>query len=207
MKPKEERRAPGVQWKVFGGFAVFTAVILALLWIFQIVFLDTFYKAIKVNEIKSAAQSVCGRINSSSLQEELQGIALNNQICIIVCDGRGNRLYSENAVPNCVIHRLSAWDLAMVYTLTAQNGGSYFERFPQEVRQTILLPGGGGSISFAEESPEVMIYAQLVTRADGKQLLDATGITALDVTGLGKGVYVVEMECDGETAHSKVLKK
>ena len=42
---------------------------------------------------------------------------------------------------------------------------------------------------------------------DGKQLLDATGTTALDVTGLGKGVYVVEMECDGETAHSKVLKK
>lgn len=171
MKPKEERRAPGVQWKVFGGFAVFTAVILVLLWVFQVVFLDTFYKAIKVNEIKTAAQDVCGRIDSVSLQDELQRIALNNQICIIICDGQGSRLYSENAVPNCIIHRLNSWDLAMVYTLTAQNGGSYFERFPQEVRQTILLPGGRETITFAEESPEVMIYAQLVTRADGKQLL------------------------------------
>ena len=171
MKPKEERRAPGVQWKVFGGFAVFTAVILVLLWVFQVVFLDTFYKAIKVNEIKTAAQDVCGRIDSASLQDELQRIALNNQICIIICDGQGSRLYSENAVPNCIIHRLNSWDLAMVYTLTAQNGGSYFERFPQDVRQTILLTGGGETITFAEESPEVMIYAQLVTRADGKQLL------------------------------------
>lgn len=156
---------------MFGSFAIFTAVIVALLWLFQVVLLDTFYKAIKVNEIKSVAYQICDNINSATLQEELQRIAVDNQICSIICDGQGNRLYSETAVPNCVIHRLSGWDLAMVYTLTAQNGGSYFERFPQEVRQSITVLGSNMVFLRQQESPEVMIFAQMVTRSDGKQLM------------------------------------
>ena len=160
-----------MQWKVFAFFAVFTAVFVALLWLFQVVLLDTFYKAIKVNEIKSVSNAICSSINSSSLQEELQRVAVDNQICSIVCDGQGNRLYSETAVPNCVIHRLNSWDLAMVYTLTAQNGGSYFERFPQETRQSFTVLDNSLAFVHRQESPEVMISAQLVTRSDGKQLL------------------------------------
>lgn len=156
---------------MFGSFAIFTAVIVALLWLFQVVLLDTFYKAIKVNEIKSVAYQICDNINSATLQEELQRVAVDNQICGIICDGQGNRLYSETAVPNCVIHRLSGWDLAMVYTLTAQNGGSYFERFPQEVRQSITVLGSNMVFLRQQESPEVMIFAQMVTRSDGKQLM------------------------------------
>ena len=156
---------------MFGSFAIFTAVIVALLWLFQVVLLDTFYKAIKVNEIKSVAYQICDNINSATLQEELQRVAVDNQICSIICDGQGNRLYSETAVPNCVIHRLSGWDLAMVYTLTAQNGGSYFERFPQEVRQSITVLGSNMVFLRQQESPEVMIFAQMVTRSDGKQLM------------------------------------
>ena len=166
-----EGSTPGVQWGLFGSFAIFTAVILALLWIFQVVLLDAFYKAIKVNEIKTSAHTICNSINSSTLQEDLQRIALNNQICCIVCDAQGNRLYSESAVPNCVIHRLNNWDLAMVYTLTARNGGSYFERFPQEIRQSITFLGENTAVLRSQEAPEVMIFAQLVTRSDGKQLM------------------------------------
>ena len=166
-----EGSTPGVQWRLFGSFAVFTAVILALLWIFQVVLLDAFYKAIKVNEIKTSAHTICNSVNSSTLQEDLQRIALNNQICCIVCDAQGNRLYSESAVPNCVIHRLNNWDLAMVYTLTARNGGSYFERFPQEIRQSVTFLGEDTAVLRSQVSPEVMIFAQLVTRSDGKQLM------------------------------------
>ena len=63
---------------MFGSFAIFTAVIVALLWLFQVVLLDTFYKAIKVNEIKSVAYQICDNINSATLQEELQRVAVDN---------------------------------------------------------------------------------------------------------------------------------
>ena len=136
---RREGRQGSIKWRIFGSFALFTAVILALLWIFQVVLLDPFYKAIKVHEIKTSAHTICQEINSEGLQKNLQRVALENQICCIISDSRGNRIYSENATPNCVIHRLSNWDLAVVYMVTMDNGGSYFERFPQEPYQPVMI--------------------------------------------------------------------
>ena len=44
-----------VKWKIFAYFLVFVALILIILWLFQTVFLDTFYKAIKTAQIKASA--------------------------------------------------------------------------------------------------------------------------------------------------------
>ena len=48
-------RKPGIRMQVMLGFVLFTAVIVPLLWTFQITLLTTFYKAIKVNEVRSVA--------------------------------------------------------------------------------------------------------------------------------------------------------
>ena len=48
-------RKPGIRMQVMLGFVLFTAVIVTLLWTFQITLLNTFYKAIKVNEVRSVA--------------------------------------------------------------------------------------------------------------------------------------------------------
>ena len=54
--PQEDRPAPapqqgqnifsrlGVRWKLVGSFAMFVALLLMLLWLLQIVFLESFYK-------------------------------------------------------------------------------------------------------------------------------------------------------------------
>ena len=47
-----------MKWKLLGAFAVFTLVMLALLWTFQVVLLDQFYKGIKTRDINSAAQTL-----------------------------------------------------------------------------------------------------------------------------------------------------
>ena len=57
-----------MKWKLLATFVGFTAVMLALLWLFQVVFLGRFYKAIKTLDIESAAESIVRNINSSDLQ-------------------------------------------------------------------------------------------------------------------------------------------
>ena len=47
-----------MKWKLLGAFAAFTLVMLALLWTFQVVLLDQFYKGIKTRDINSAAQTL-----------------------------------------------------------------------------------------------------------------------------------------------------
>ncbi len=188
---RREGRQGSIKWRIFGSFALFTAVILALLWIFQVVLLDPFYKAIKVHEIKTSAHTICQEINSEGLQKNLQRVALENQICCIISDSRGNRIYSENATPNCVIHRLSNWDLAVVYMVTMDNGGSYFERFPQEPYQPVMILEENSAYTRQEESFESMIFAQIVTRSDGQQLMVLMNST---ISPVGATVYTLRIQ-------------
>ena len=102
---------------------------LVLLWFFQVVFLESFYKATKISEIQSKTHELCETIGDSGFSTRLKTIAQERQICVIVSDVAGNRLYSEHAVPECAIHKLGPWALATIYMVTEQNGGSYFERF------------------------------------------------------------------------------
>ena len=87
----------GIKWGLFSGFAAFAAIILVMLWVFQIMFLGSFYKFIKVSDIKNSAQTIERNINSDDLSTLLQDISQNNQICIIVSDEYGDLFYSEDA--------------------------------------------------------------------------------------------------------------
>ena len=137
MRPKGSFSS--IKWKIFGAFAVFAAVMLILLWFFQVVFLESFYKATKISEIQSQAHELCQNIGKPGFSARLKSAAQERQICVIVSDSAGNRLYSEHAVQECAIHRLGPWALATIYMVAERNDGSYFERFRWE-------QGGAGSL-------------------------------------------------------------
>ena len=66
----KKRRKPGIRMQVMLGFVLFTAVIVTLLWTFQITLLNTFYKAIKVNEVRSVANRVVAMLDESASASE-----------------------------------------------------------------------------------------------------------------------------------------
>lgn len=143
-------------------------VILVLLWLFQVFLLDFFYRTIKVNEIQSSAQDIAEHIEDPDIKARLEGIAQNNQICIIVADSLGNQIYSEDATPRCKIHWLSNWDLAVIFAGTVQRGGNYFEQFEDD---TYNIEINGERYIKNTASPEAMIYARIVTLSSGQRLL------------------------------------
>ena len=63
-------RKPGIRMQVMLGFVLFTAIIVTLLWTFQITLLNTFYKAIKVNEVRSVANRVVAMLDESAAANE-----------------------------------------------------------------------------------------------------------------------------------------
>lgn len=48
----------GIRSKLFIWLSIFTLIIIFVLWLCQVVFLDTIYKGIKVNEIRHAAKAI-----------------------------------------------------------------------------------------------------------------------------------------------------
>ena len=52
------RRPLGIWGQILCGFGILILVVAALLWLFQIVLLDPFYRAVKTTEVKATAETV-----------------------------------------------------------------------------------------------------------------------------------------------------
>ncbi len=122
----------GIKWKLFFYIALFAGMMIAVLWIFQTVFLDSFYKYIKTEQIVSAAETIGQNIENSELQELVSRIAQGDGICVTVSDGSGNLLCSADVLPDCLIHHMPLPMLAEFRDKALANGGTYVEKFTRE---------------------------------------------------------------------------
>lgn len=195
MKFKFRPNKIAVQWQIFAHFAVFTAIILVLLWVFQIVFLDSFYKAIKTNEIKSTANEIAENIDSTDLDNLLLSIEQQKQISVLITDSNGMNQYAKSNTNGI----LSVMNVAKFYSLTEQNGGTYYLIFNLEDALKSAYPGrnsanrGGNGLEFQEQrnnpewnkpKPENLIYCMITSTQSGDKrliMLNAT-ISPVDAT-------------------------
>ena len=61
-----------IKWKIFCYLLSFIVILLILLWLFQTVYLDVFYKSIKKKELKSAEENLISVINDTNLAEAVE---------------------------------------------------------------------------------------------------------------------------------------
>ncbi|MBQ1435534.1 MAG: two-component sensor histidine kinase [Clostridia bacterium] len=129
MKPE---KSMSLKWNVFFQFIVFAAVVLVCLWIFQIVFLDSFYKQIKIHEIRKASETIEHNIDSEQLSELAVSIAREGNMCMAVYDASLNEVMSIDILPDCVIHKLPDYVIGEIYEKTGAGGGEHMEIFSRE---------------------------------------------------------------------------
>ena len=113
-----------IKWKVFLYLLSFSAILLCLLWFFQTVYLDSFYKRIKKKEIDDAVEHVAAAMAEEDVQSALNTIAGRYEICILVTDMEGNQLYSVERAMDCSIHRQTTERLVELYRQAEENGGN-----------------------------------------------------------------------------------
>ncbi|MBQ3265406.1 MAG: HAMP domain-containing histidine kinase [Ruminococcus sp.] len=83
MKPK--KKLP-LRVHLAIGFLIFSALLLIVLWMFQTVFLESFYKTIKTRQVKSCAYSLSDYIESDSFTELANEIEEQNSMIVSVYD-------------------------------------------------------------------------------------------------------------------------
>lgn len=212
MKAKSKRRPLGVKWKMLCYLSLFIAVLLILLWFFQTVFLDSFYKMVKIRSIKTAADSIVRQLDSGDLSELAAAVALREEVCVLALDESYQKLASAEASRACVIHSASTYALYQMVSAAEENGGSatLFRdesiMYPQNPFPGGQLPGqqpddmgqpaasqsgrpedGSGERKLGGArmgKPQSMVYVRLVDKADGSRiiLLLDTMITPVDAT-------------------------
>lgn len=173
-----------IRWKICFFFVLFSAVMLMLLWLFQTVFLESFYKGIKTRNIQSCAQSIVDNINNSELQSLVDEIAQQNDICVRIVNSKYQDLYSAEVAPDCIIHRLPAMMLYQFYHKALENEDTVLEitskmtlleeLFPKNTEKTPPFSDGhfqGDPPPADKARSQSMIYGRVVTRSNGAQVM------------------------------------
>ena len=110
------KQSMGVRSRIFLYFLAFTALLLMLLWLFQIVLLDDFYRLQKTDMLKSSSQSIVQNINNENLDALVDRIAEENNVCILVTTETMKEMASADVSPGCIVHHMNPRDLQQVAT-------------------------------------------------------------------------------------------
>ena len=192
----------GIKWKIFIYLLGFTAVLLILLWVLQTVYLEDFYKRIKINELDDAFENIQSVIDDDNLDTSIELIGSSYDICILVTDEYGNKVYSSEQNMQCNIHKLRPDELRKMINFARINGGTYAVKIENQIRdfsnperQSDSGVGGNenGNIPYRENKfhnmpdmteSESIIRMDIMRKSDGSEIVVMinTIITPVDAT-------------------------
>ena len=125
-----------VKWKTFSIFLIFAIVLLGVLWFFQIVYLDDFYKIIKRKETEAVLRDVEDLLYSSdNPTDDIEKIAASNNLGIYITDNNGVALYNAEYISNSQMSSLPQFMFGLFYDQAVANGGEAVIEFKGNVMQ------------------------------------------------------------------------
>lgn len=113
------KKDTSIKWKIFGSLLIFIAIIILVLWLFQVFFLEKFYVFIKSRSVKDAASEINAVINDKDYKDEIDAIIKENEFCVIVYEEEAETpLYASSGKgdPRCGISEFSMKKHADVIT-------------------------------------------------------------------------------------------
>ncbi len=82
-----------LSFKLWEYFMIFALMILGLLWLLQIVFMNSFYETMKIKEITKIGNNLVDKYKTEDFQEELISLSFKQGIVINILDEYGNLIY------------------------------------------------------------------------------------------------------------------
>ncbi len=95
---KSNRKTSGLNAYLLRYFLSFVAFMIALLWIFQIGFMDPTYKAIRSRQVRNTAYEVAALIDGGD-SEQLEEISRNSEVTTVIIDTVTRRIYMSSNMP------------------------------------------------------------------------------------------------------------
>ena len=160
---RKNRKKTGIRAQVMIGFMIFTAVIVCMLWFFQIGLLNTFYKAIKINEIRAVSNQVVEMLENGASMSDYVEITHRTGVSMLVTDPNGTNISMTPNAQGSALERLSRLECRILYLQVQQAGGSVLE-------DNITEPRGEATYAGSEPLPGIL-YARTVYLEEGEFLV------------------------------------
>lgn len=166
-----------IRWQLFGYLTLLLGVLLIVLWLFQVVFMESFYKNIKKNEIIDVGHTVEKNIASSNLYEIMDNLADSRNLCIVFTDALGKPFYSKNAIgPRANMNNLTHNGYWLFGVAAKENGGELFIYDTQSQPYATVSEhrndyASKHMVSLKQARDETAIYAKVIKHENDEYIL------------------------------------
>jgi len=170
--PSKQRKRLGIGLHLFTGFFLFTAITVGLLWLFQVVFMNSFYKTIRMYSIHQRAHDIILCLDRGEDPEDaVRNAVLADQMDVLISDDTGRRISIGLSSGNDVFSELRSWELMALYYDTLRNGGNVFQHYTQQNQNN-------ADIIHPADNAESVLYLHAVQgeRGDGRLAIIFAGI-------------------------------
>jgi len=164
-----------LKWKVFAFLLGFSVLLLVVLWLFQTVLLDTFYKKIKVTEIRRNAAVIINNIDSENIDKIIGDISDNNNITVSIADLNGRSLIRNSPRIIPIDSRRRVEENAALVTKARDNGGEIYEYVTPSAEPRPRNNTESGRTRTARTMPvrrqpaQSLIYVKMANNKQGEQ--------------------------------------
>lgn len=142
--------------KLIGFFLLFAFLLLVFLWLFQIVFLDDFYKMIKTSQIKSSTSYLCENIEDPDVEDLIETIHTGNGMSVAVYDTSTEfftRVYESNTDRDMSLDIMP--HQAYVYYIKATDAGGRVMIETEDAYGSLFGSGDSFDGRFQGEMPKI----------------------------------------------------
>ena len=175
------KRKMSLKWRIFTAISAIMLIILALLWVCQTVFLNSFYKAVKVYETKQVAETIAKNINDEDIDYQIAALSNQHDVSIKVLDADFKSIYAASAREmHSFFGNIPDSEFYSFYSKAKENGGTYteyFEGFGVSGKET-----GNKKMPAAKAMPTSFIISKITPDNAGgyDTIIVNAGITPVD---------------------------
>lgn len=154
------------------GLFAFFGGIMVILWVFQVVFLEDFYKGVKVHQVRHNASYIEKHINDDDIAEITEDISMKNDVCIEIVGADGRVMHSAHSDAFCLIHTLHPEERKELIERAITDSepwlGYYDKKGPDFHEEHKWM---GGFMPHRAKKSEALLYRCNMDTDDGKAVL------------------------------------
>ncbi|MCR5355250.1 MAG: HAMP domain-containing histidine kinase [Lachnospiraceae bacterium] len=182
-----------LKWKIFATFELFAIILIAVLWLFQVVYLKNVYVYIKELETERIMDEVNEVMASSnSKASDLTNLASEENVAINVTDTSGNSVYSAEYNPSGQLNAMPLEVFEEYYNAAREAGGETKIIFegrkmmdnPQVNMDMVPMDNRTGFVqNRGNDMAQSVIYVRIISTTSGDYVLMVNSVlTPVDAT-------------------------
>ncbi|MFV0413903.1 MAG: sensor histidine kinase [Oscillospiraceae bacterium] len=164
-----------IKWKIFGFLLGFCLLLLVILWLFQTVFLDSFYKRIKMAQVEEETGNIVGYILAGDWETLQSEVFRRGDLYVEMWSQQGGSQTIPGNLPESLPQQLSDEEKLLLLQQTSENGGSLTTVMDLNTQKQPDFEGMDNS-----QHPGFPGGSTMTERFTGREKIICTRIVALD---------------------------